>query len=154
MTLKRVFLSLTIPTFFAIISCGQANIAIPKEFVETNPPKVWSDEWYQLNNPKNEFGVSITNGKLDIKKVREEDKCELKITGGTLIGINRDEWGGQLIFKQEDTTQKAVDIKRGNIKFIFNFNGKVYLGVRQISNLSSFYQFPDFTCPHGFCKGS
>ena len=27
-------------------------------------------------------------------------------------------------------------------------------GVRQISNLSSFYQFPDFICPHAFCKGS
>jgi hypothetical protein len=126
MLLKRIFLALTLLTLFAITSGGQTNIIIPKEFVETNPPKVWSDEWYPLNHSQNEFGVSIINGKLDIKKVKEINKCELKITGGTLIGINRGEWGGQLTFQPEDTTKKAVDIKRGNIKFIFNFQDKLY----------------------------
>ena len=75
----------------------------------------------------NEFGVKIVDGKLDIKKVKEANKCDLKITGGTLIGINRGEWGGQLTFKPEDTTKKVVDIKRGNIKFIFTFKDKIYV---------------------------
>jgi hypothetical protein len=126
MTLKRIFLSLTLLTLFAITSYGQTNITIPKEFVETTPPKVGSDEWFPLNHSQNEFGVSITNGKLDIKKVREVNKCQLKIGGGILVGINRGEWGGQLTFKPDDPTKKSVDIKRGNIKFIFKFKDKVY----------------------------
>ena len=126
MTLKRIFIALTFPTIFAITSCGQTNVAIPKEFVETVPPKAGSNEWYPLNYSRNEFGVKIIEGKLDIKKVGEKNKCDLKITGGTLVGINRGEWGGQLTFKPEDTTKKAIDIKRGNIKFIFIFNDKVY----------------------------
>ena len=97
-------------------------MTIPKEFVETIPPKAGSDEWYPLNYSDNEFGVKIIDGKLDIKKVREVNKCDLKIAGGTLIGINNGEWGGQLTFKPDDTTKKAIDIKRGNIKFIFMSN--------------------------------
>lgn len=126
MTLKKIFIALIFWTNFTTTSCGQTTEDIPKEFVETNPPKVWSDEWYPLNHSQNEFGVSIINGKLEIKKVREIDNCELKIAGGTLIGINRGEWGGQLTFKPDDTTKRVVDIKRGNIKFIFNFKDKVY----------------------------
>jgi hypothetical protein len=135
MTLKRIFIVLTFPTLLAITSCGQTTVTIPKEFVETVPPKVGSDEWYPLNYSQNEFGVRIIDGKLDIKKVREINKCELKIAGGTLIGINRGEWGGQLTFKPDDTTKKAVDIKRGNIKFIFNFKGKVYF-IEGLAHLS------------------
>ena len=126
MTLKRIFIALTFPTLFAITSCGQTTVTIPKEFIETDPPKTGSDEWFQLNHSQNEFGVSITNGKLDIKKVREVHKCVLKITGGILIGIDNGEWGGQLTFKPEDTTKKVIDIKQGNINFIFNFKEKVY----------------------------
>ncbi len=126
MTTKRILLLLIVLQVFIITGCGQTTITIPKEFVETIPPKVGSDEWYPLNYSHNEFGVKIINDKLDIKKIQEVNQRELKITGGTLIGINRGEWGGQLTFKPEDTTKKAVDIKRGNIKFIFNFKDKVY----------------------------
>ena len=126
MTLKKIFIALTFPTLFVITSCGQTTVTIPKEFVETVPPKAGSDEWYSLNYSHNEFGVKIIDGKLDIKKVKEVNKCDLKIMGGTLIGLDRGEWGGQLTFKPEDTTKKVLDIKRGNIKFIFNFKEKVY----------------------------
>ena len=126
MTLKRIFIALTFPTLFAITSCGQTTVNIPKDFVETVPPKAGSDEWYPLNYSNNEFRVKIIDGKLDIKKVKEANKCDLIITGGTLIGINRGEWGGQLTFKPEDSTKKVVDIKRGNIKFIFTFKNKIY----------------------------
>ena len=126
MTLKRIFIALSFPTLFAFTSCGQTGVTIPKEFVETVPPKPESDEWFPLNYSQNEFGVKIIDGKLDIKKVREVNICELKITGGSLAGINRGEWGGQLTFKPEDTAKKEVVIKRGNIKFIFNFKNKVY----------------------------
>jgi hypothetical protein len=126
MTTKRILLLLTILQVFFTTSRGQTTATIPIEFVETVPPKVWSDEWYPLNNSHNEFGVRVVDDKLNIEKIREIDKCELKITGGTLVGINRGEFGGQLTFKPTDTTKKAIDIKRGNIKFIFNFQNKVY----------------------------
>jgi hypothetical protein len=61
-----------------------------------------------------------------IKKVGEINRCELKIIDGTLVGENNGEWGGQLTFKPKDTTKKALEIKRGNIKFIFSFKNKVY----------------------------
>ncbi|HAO07548.1 MAG TPA: hypothetical protein DCQ50_11250 [Chryseobacterium sp.] len=126
MTTKKILLLLTILQVFFTTSRAQTIITIPKEFVETVPPKVWSDEWYPLNNSHNEFGVKFVDNKLNIEKVREIDKCELKIRGGTLVGINRGEFGGQLTFKPTDTTKKSINIKRGNIKFIFNFQNKVY----------------------------
>ena len=135
MTLKRIFIALTFSTLFAITSCGQTTVTIPKEFVETVPPKAGGDDWYPLNYSQNEFGVKIIDGKLDIKQVKEVNKCELKITGGTLIGINSGEWGGQLTFKPDDTTKKIVEIKRGNIKFIFNFKDKVYF-IEGLAHLS------------------
>ena len=59
MTIKKIFLVLTIFQTFIITSCGQTTAVIPKEFVETIPPKAGSDEWYPLNNSNNEFGVKI-----------------------------------------------------------------------------------------------
>lgn len=126
MNLKRIFPTLIFPAVSAIASYGQTIVTIPKAFIETSPPKVRSDEWRSLNNSSNEFSVKIIDGKLDIKKVKEEKKCTLKIKGGTLIGINRGEWGGQLTFESDDTTKKVIVIKQGNIKFIFHFKDKIY----------------------------
>ena len=112
--------------FFVIYSYGQTPVTIPKGFVETIPPEVVSRKWYRLTHSKNAWGVSIINGKLDIKKAKAINKCELKITGGTLIGIDMGEWGGQLNFIPEDPTKKAIEIRQGNINFIFNFKDKIY----------------------------
>jgi hypothetical protein len=125
MTSKKIFLSLTILQSFILTSFGQ-TVVIPKEFVETIPPKVMSADWYPLNYSKNEFGVKIIDHKLKIKNVKEINNCELKIASGTLLGIDNGEWGGQLTFKPEDTSKKSIEIKGGNIKFIFNFRGKTY----------------------------
>lgn len=132
---KRIFIAVTFLTLFALTSCGQTTVNIPKEFVETVPPKAGSNEWYPLNYSNNEFGVKIIDGKLDIKKVNEINKCELKIPGGTLIGINKGEWGGQLIYKPTDTTKKIIDIKRGNIKFVFSYKDKIYF-IEGLAHLS------------------
>jgi len=67
MNLKS-FTILTIFLSFILTSCGQTNISIPKEFVETIPPKVASPQWFRLNYSRNEFGVKNVNGKLEIKK--------------------------------------------------------------------------------------
>ena len=119
MAKKKILLLLTLLQVFIFTSCGQKTVTIPAEFVETIP-------WSPLSPSLDEFGVKIVDGKLDIKKVEEVNRCELKISGGTLLGINRGEWGGQLTFKPEDTAKKTIEIKRGNIKFIFTFKDKIY----------------------------
>ncbi|MVN21789.1 hypothetical protein [Mucilaginibacter arboris] len=126
MTTTRLLLLLTILQAFIVTSCKQTNSIIPNEFHETVLPKIGSNEWYSVNYSQNSFSVNIANEKLKIEQVKEINKCELKITGGTLVRINRGEWGGKLTFKPADTTKKAIEIKSGNIKYIFNFKNKIY----------------------------
>lgn len=126
MKFKTTYTLLIILFLFSLTSCGQTSVTIPKEFVETVTPKAGSDEWYPLNYSQNEFGVKIVDGKLEIKKKDGVNKCELNISNGKLIGINRGEWGGTLTFVPIDTTSSKVEIKRGNIKFIFSFKDKIY----------------------------
>lgn len=135
MIFKRIILALIFLPAFAVISSGQTQTVIPREFIEIALPKVQSEEWYKLNNSQNEFGVSIVNGKLDVKKVSEVNRSELKTASGTLIGVNRGEWGGQLTFKPSDPAKKAIDVKKGNIKFIFKFKNKIYF-IEGLAHLS------------------
>ncbi len=135
MNFKPTFFILTILTLFSLTSCGQTQVVIPKEFVETIPPKTGSSEWYPLNYSQNEFSVRIIDGKLEIKKVDEINECELNISNGKLVGINRGEWGGTLTFEPTDTTKNSIEIKRGNIKFIFTFKDKIYF-IEGLAHLS------------------
>ena len=95
MTSKKVFLSLTILQTFILTSFGQ-TVVIPKEFVETIPPKAMSADWYPLNYSKNEFGVKIIDHKLKIKKVKEINNCEKSTLpnnnpiGGIITFVTRD----------------------------------------------------------------
>jgi hypothetical protein len=124
--IKRISSLLPFLISFVVVCCEQASVTIPDYFVETVPPKAGSDEWFPLNYSQNEFGVKLVNNTLDIQKVKEVNRTELKIANGTLVGINRGEWGGQLTFKPFDTTQKSIEIKRGNIKFVFSFQNKIF----------------------------
>lgn len=126
MNFKTTIFLLTIFVLFSLTSCGQTSKIIPKNFVETVPPKAGSKEWYTLNYSQNEFGVKIVEGKLEIEKVDEINKCEFNLPNGKLVGINRGEWGGKLTFIPADTNKKTVEIKNGNIKFIFTFKEKIY----------------------------
>jgi hypothetical protein len=135
MNIKLKYVLLTTLTLFSLTSCIQTPVPIPKEFVETTPPKSGSEEWSQLNSSDNEFGVKIVDGKLEIKKVDEVNECELNIPNGKLVGVNRGEWGGTLTFEPTDTTKSNVEIKRGNIKFIFIFKDKVYF-IEGLAHLS------------------
>ncbi|MDR2875348.1 MAG: hypothetical protein LBV44_05405 [Methylobacillus sp.] len=127
MTALNRFLTALMPlAFFAVAADAQAAVTIPKEFVETAPPKVGSDAWYKLNHAQNEFEVAVVNGQLAIKKANEVKQRTLEIADGTLVGTDRGEWGGNLVFNAKDASKKAVEIKRGNIKFIFRFQGKIY----------------------------
>ena len=124
-----VFLLLNLP------ACAQIQVDIPKNLVETEIPKVSTDKWRELNYARNEFGVKIIDNKLNIEKVKERNTAELKIDGGNLIGINRGEWGGKLSFVPNDKDKKEIEIKEGNIKFVFEFNDKIYF-IEGLAHLS------------------
>jgi hypothetical protein len=105
---------------------GQETIVVPSQFVEAAVPEVGSDKWRALNYSRNEFDISILNGHLEISKIDRNNKSELKIANGTLTGIDHGEWGGSLTFTPDDTTAKKVELKSGNVKFIFKFESKIY----------------------------
>jgi hypothetical protein len=123
---KKSVILFPILLLFFFNSFGQTKIKIPKEFKETIPPKPETEAWYELNGSRNEFGVTNIDGKLDIKKVKETNECTLKISTGTLIGVDGGEFGGNLSFVPADSTQKTIQILKGNIKYLFEFKGKIY----------------------------
>lgn len=88
MSLKSIFFIIVLSST-ALSSCGQTPMNIPKEFVESALPKFGSKEWYLLNNSQNAFGVEVVNGKLEIEKTIENNTCELNISNGRLIGIDK-----------------------------------------------------------------
>lgn len=129
MTQIKTLLLLVIMQVFVMAGCKHASSIIPSDFHEAVLPKLGTKEWSSLNHSSNEFEVSLVDRKLKITKVEEVAKmakCELKIPGGTLIGINRGEWGGQLTFLPVDTTTKAIEIKQGNIEQIISYKDKLY----------------------------
>ncbi|CAM4829499.1 unnamed protein product [Rotaria magnacalcarata] len=65
---------------------------IPTGFIETVPPRP---------------GKSA-NGHLNVSKVKNACENKLKISSGTLFGLDQGEWGGQLVFIPDDTTKKSI----------------------------------------------
>lgn len=118
-----------------LTACAQIKVDIPKNLVETEIPKISTDKWRELNYARNEFDVKIIDNKLNIEKVKERNTAELKIDSGNLIGINRGEWGGKLSFIPNDKDKKEIEIKEGNIKFVFEFNDKIYF-IEGLAHLS------------------
>ena len=97
-----------------------------KSFKETEPPKRFSDEWHILNRSQHEFSVSVSNEKLQIIEAKHRTNVKLDIQNGTLLGIDKCEWGGKLIFVPHDTSKPDVEIKLGNIKSIFWYKNNIY----------------------------
>ena len=134
MTVRQTLITLAF-SLFCLFSYGQTKIIIPPNFVQTVPPKVGSSEWYSLNSSWNEFGVELINGQLKIKKFKQKIQNKLETVTGTLVGIDKGEWGGTLTFIPNDTSKERTEIKKGNIKFIFSFKDKIYF-IEGIAHLS------------------
>lgn len=115
----------------------KATGIIPPEFIKTEQPKDGSAKWYKLHRSNN-FGVKIENNILKIKKIVIADKSKLRISNGVLRGIDNGEWGGILSFIPNDKSKKEINIKYGNIKFIFEFNNKTYF-IEGVQNIISNY---------------
>jgi hypothetical protein len=118
--LKIIFL------LFNLTLYSQIQVEIPKNLVETEIPKSNTDELRELKFSTNEFGVKIVSNKLNIEKVKGKYTTKLKIDDGTLIGINGGEWGGKLSFIPNTNKKDEIELKIGNIKFIFEFKDKIY----------------------------
>ncbi len=126
MVIKRTFAIFTLLIVCLFASCIRNKMSVPNEFIETDPPKFGTDEWYSLNNSGKEFKVSIINENLKIDTTEEINITKHKIPQGILIGINRGEWGGELLFKPTEQSKEQVKIKDGNVKFIFTFKDRLY----------------------------
>ncbi len=124
--LKNKLTYFILSILFGTISCGQRQILIPQEFVETNIPRAFSEEWRILNQSNNDYFVKNNDGKLEIEKMTKQNECEIKLPNGRIIGTNRGEFGGMLTFIPYDSTKKAIEIKKGNVIFIFTYEEKIY----------------------------
>ena len=114
-------------------SCAQSNI--PEDFIETEIPKKNSEESRKLNYSQNEFQVKLEDGKLKVQEYKYERETELKIESGLLKGFDHGEWGGKLTFQPNEKNKKEIEIKTGNVKFIFKHNHKIYF-IEGIAHLS------------------
>lgn len=109
-----------------LFACHERRLIVPSEFIETELPKVSSENWFLLNHSDHEFKVENDNGILRINKSKENSTTEYALNDGKLMGIDHGEFGGQLKFIPSNKTRSDVTIKGGNVKFIFLFNDKLY----------------------------
>ena len=119
----------SVAILLSLSSCAQKEIIIPNGFVQTEIPKYDSKEWHNANHSSNEFNVVYNNGKLEVTRLPEYgkfDSCKLELTDGLLIGSDRGEWGGELLFIG-DKYKKIQRIVEGNIKYLFKFQDKIYI---------------------------
>lgn len=105
------------------------------DFKKHNIPKCDDKKWYAINNASDEFQVTNNEGKLQITKFKHTTEAKFEFQGGTLIGIDKGEWGGKLTFFPSDSKKDESLIKHGNIKFIFLFNNEIYF-IEGIAHLS------------------
>ena len=115
---------LIIILFFVVISVVFSNYN-KSDFKLIDLSTVKDLEWSQLNRSA---GISVINenGKI-IFNQREYngDTVFLELENVYLRGIDKGEFGGDLSFIRKGTKQSIL-IKKGNIKFIFELDGKIY----------------------------
>ena len=107
-----------------LTSCAHSEV--PENFKEVKIPKENSEEIRKLNYSQNVYKVKYENHKLKVDKFIGSRNTELKINSGILKGFNHGEWGGKLSFQPNDNRENEIEIKTGNIKFIFNYKNKIY----------------------------
>ncbi len=112
--------------FAVLTACGQKKIIIPANFIETPKPRTLGLEWQALNQSENEFKVENIEWNLKVSEDTGTTNTMLDISGGTLVGINKGEFGGLLKFVPDEKLQEDILIKKGNIKFIFKFKDRIY----------------------------
>lgn len=108
------------------VSCGVAKVEIPDGYVESPFRSNYSKGITTFYQSTDEYDLKIVNRKLKIQKKDFSFTCELQLLNGKLIGVDRGEWGGSLTFLPADTLKSRVEIRSGNITFIFKYKNKIY----------------------------
>ena len=125
---------------FTVLSITMnAQIKMPTNFTEIKIPKVGSEAYKTLSREMNfstlEYKVKIINQKLEITKAENNSSSELIVKNGFLKGQDHGEWGGKLLFVPNNSSEKEIEIKKGNVKFIFEHNKKIYF-IEGLAHLS------------------
>jgi hypothetical protein len=90
---------------------------------EFDLPIISSSIWYELNHSKDDYAID-KNGNVNIETDRKTRVHELEIDNGIIVGTNRGEWGGKLIYKN-DTLEYTI--LNENICGVLNYNNGVYV---------------------------
>jgi hypothetical protein len=98
----------SVACFTTIIFKVSAQSVSLTDFEETEIPAPYTTAWYPLNSAKNNFKVSLINGKLSVAKIRRVDQTEYDLKDGKLFPIDNGEFGGALYYRPTDTTIKQI----------------------------------------------
>lgn len=136
--------NLTLSLFILFISFLSCNRSVSQtqesqyklsDFEEVDIQTLLQDDLRQLNYSSG-FRVELDDQHmLIIKDELRKDSSLLVIDGGKLIGKNRGEWGGSLIFRADSDTIKPRKICNGNIVDILKLGDQVYV-VEGLAHLS------------------
>lgn len=97
---------LTILLFLLSSAPGFGQTYSLNDFAACDTPAAWSDAWYTFNNATDkEFVFTLESGQIRISKYHYSPVCEFAIPAGTLIGINKGEFGGGLYYQPTDSTR-------------------------------------------------
>ncbi|OEJ98644.1 hypothetical protein A8C32_05445 [Flavivirga aquatica] len=112
--------------FILVSSVINGQIKIPDNFSKSVIPEYQSEFWRKLNFSLNEYAVENRNNEIYVYLTGQQHKTSLAIKGGTLIAINHGEFGGELKFLSKEKTHKQILIKKGNIKFLFEYKNRIF----------------------------
>ncbi len=112
-----------------MISSLDSNLGqfeIPSKFKKIEFPEMGSDKWYFLNSSNLEYFVENQNNKLEVSIINICNDFEFNITDGKLIGTSYPGDKETFYFQPTDTALNKIEIKRGNVLFVYDFKDQLY----------------------------
>ncbi|GHV58233.1 hypothetical protein AGMMS49579_25360 [Spirochaetia bacterium] len=86
-------------------------------------PEMESANWRALNSSREKYYINDI-GEVNITNQRIKKPIFLEVDNGEIIGINNGEWGGKLVFKNNDC---EYDIINENVCGIFKYKNEIYI---------------------------
>jgi hypothetical protein len=123
--IKRHLLICTL--FFCGFSAYGQNMQIFPKITGLNEfdlPEVLSEEWHDFMKSSRRQYYIDEYGNITIKNKNFISRHLLEYDGGTFIGIDKGEWGGELFYRNGTNEYKILD---ENIREIINYNNEIYI---------------------------
>jgi len=134
--IKRHLLICTL--FFLSFSAYGQDMRIYPKIIGLNEfdfPEVPSEAWHDfMSSSRRQYYIDEYGG-ITIKNKKYISRHILEYDGGTFIGIDRGEWGGELIYRKGTNEYKILD---RNIREIINYNNEIYI-LAGLSHLATFW---------------